>query len=275
MQIVKLRLLHNPTASAAGLTADDLVGLLVVAGGDGTVERVLADVRGVCAPFGILPMGTANNLAASLGILRTPDELIAELASATTAGEPLGPTIPLDFGVADGPWGRTRFFESVGFGALAAALGPVNAREVASEDKIPEGRRALRRVIRDLPATPVTLSLDDGEAAAEESLLLEIANIGSLGPRLPLSPAVRPGDGCFDVLSLDPRQRGAMLAWLDAPDDCGPAPLTRRRARCVRVRWHDSPSHRDDHFDPPSGSPAKMIASIEPAAVRIRVPQPR
>jgi diacylglycerol kinase family enzyme len=57
--------------SAAGLVADRIRGgadLILVAGGDGTVNEVVNGMIGEQVPLGILPAGTANVLATELGL---------------------------------------------------------------------------------------------------------------------------------------------------------------------------------------------------------------
>src|SRR5688572_3657046 len=54
------------------------VDVVVAAGGDGTVEDVARHLAGSGVPIGVLPMGTANNVASALGIASTPlPELVA------------------------------------------------------------------------------------------------------------------------------------------------------------------------------------------------------
>ena len=93
---VKTLLIHNPKAgsklpSAAELTRDakaaqldpiyqDIKGrgfkaalakkwdLVIVAGGDGTVTKVARELKNRKTPLAILPSGTANNIASSLGV---------------------------------------------------------------------------------------------------------------------------------------------------------------------------------------------------------------
>ncbi|MGB8072885.1 MAG: acylglycerol kinase family protein, partial [Pseudolabrys sp.] len=50
--------------------------LLVVAGGDGTIAEVLTRLPDRAMPVALLPLGTANNIARSLGIAGTPQELV-------------------------------------------------------------------------------------------------------------------------------------------------------------------------------------------------------
>src|SRR4029077_18637139 len=46
--------------------------LLVIAGGDGTIAEVLTRLPDRAMPVALLPLGTANNIARSLGIAGTP-----------------------------------------------------------------------------------------------------------------------------------------------------------------------------------------------------------
>ena len=60
-----------PTRSRAAATIAqhrDQVDLVIAGGGDGTLNTVLQGVVGSKLPFGILPLGTANDLAKTLGI---------------------------------------------------------------------------------------------------------------------------------------------------------------------------------------------------------------
>ena len=57
--------------SAAGLVAGCIRGgadLILVAGGDGTINEAVNGMIGEQVPLGILPAGTANVLAAELGL---------------------------------------------------------------------------------------------------------------------------------------------------------------------------------------------------------------
>src|SRR6185295_11411361 len=58
--------------------------LAVVAGGDGTVRLAVGSLAGSELPLGIVPLGTGNLLAATLGIPRDPSAAAARLATATT-----------------------------------------------------------------------------------------------------------------------------------------------------------------------------------------------
>ena len=57
------------------------VDRVVIAGGDGTVSRLAPWLAGRKIPFCILPLGTANNCARSLGQMHTVESIIAGLRS--------------------------------------------------------------------------------------------------------------------------------------------------------------------------------------------------
>src|SRR5882762_7775002 len=121
---VRITLIHNPGSGNAS-DADELVkflrehghevryysskedgwkralkkpaDLVVVAGGDGTVGKVARRMVGRGVPVGVLPSGTANNIARTLGLLDLPFE---ELVRAWERPR----RVKLDVGIAAGPW---------------------------------------------------------------------------------------------------------------------------------------------------------------------------
>lgn len=85
---------------------------IAVAGGDGTVEAVAAELAGGDVPLGVIPAGTYNNFALSLNLPKNPLEASAAIRA--------GRVKKMDVGFANG---RT-FFECAGAG-LDAALFPL------------------------------------------------------------------------------------------------------------------------------------------------------
>jgi diacylglycerol kinase (ATP) len=86
---------HNPSLFMELMERfRDHVDAVVVAGGDGTCLCVADTARRLNLPLGIVPMGTANNLARSLGIAVDVD------AAADTIAQ--GHTRQIDMGLANG-----------------------------------------------------------------------------------------------------------------------------------------------------------------------------
>ena len=95
-------------AGRAAEAADENADLVVVAGGDGTVREVAGALVRTEMTLGIIPLGTANNLALSLNLPHDPDA-VCDLIEA-------GLTRHIDVGLADD---HHAFFEVAGVGVDA------------------------------------------------------------------------------------------------------------------------------------------------------------
>ena len=70
--------------------AEDGADLILVAGGDGTINEVVNGMAGSTAALCVLPCGTANVLASELGMSRRPDKAAAGLSELVPARVSLG-----------------------------------------------------------------------------------------------------------------------------------------------------------------------------------------
>ena len=96
--------------------------LIAVAGGDGMVGQVAKRMIGKPIPIAILPMGTANNVATSLGVKHLAiDELIFGWTSARR--------VKFDVGNAKGPWGSIPFIEGLGMGLFTDTMSRLDAKD--------------------------------------------------------------------------------------------------------------------------------------------------
>ena len=177
--------------------------LVVVAGGDGTVAAVLAILPDRAVPVAIVPTGTANNIANSIGIKGEPEEI--------AAGWDLDRRLRFDIGRADGPWGCRRFAEGVGFGAFAESLRL--SPDVDGEAKLRAGRDALRDALAEAAPLPLEFEVD-GRPVSGDLLLVEVMNIALAGPRLPFAPGTDCGDGRLGIACLSAPIRERMALWL-------------------------------------------------------------
>jgi diacylglycerol kinase (ATP) len=283
--------LHNPTAGSGDIAAEDLLAalaeggiasryfstkqpdfadalgesadLVVTAGGDGTVLKVISHLCNRSTPIAILPLGGANNIARSLGIMGDPLEI-------ARAGWRETKTVRLDIGTAAGPWGKRLFVESVGVGALAAAMAAIDEGNVTGPEKSALARQALVAMIAAAQPREVRLIID-GYEVEYQCLLAEIMNIAWAGPGLLLAPAADPGDGLLDLVCLETVARAEMLAWLGASSERAP-PLTTRRGRAFAFKWYDEPLHVGDAFFAPPKRPCAVEVVLTPDPVTVLVP---
>ena len=240
--------------------------LVVIAGGDGTVAKLLAILPDRTVPAAIIPTGTANNIAFSLGISGDPRVVIA--------GWDMQRRRRFDIGNAEGPWGCRMFAEGVGFGAFAESL--ARAPSADGSEKLSVGRQALRDALTD--AHPVQLLVElDGERLPERLILVEAMNVPMSGPRLPFAPAADCGDGKLHVAWLREDARDAMLDWLRGDRDVA-TPVEQRPTTAVAIHGGDATMRIDDRtfYLPPESSvtlriesqPIQLLAPPEQAALK-------
>ena len=216
--------------------------LIVAVGGDGTVASVAREVAGHPVPLTVLPLGTANNVALSLGCVAPMDALIEHWAHAAVRHA--------DLGIACGPWGDRRFVEGVGGGLVARSIAAIDAQPLDSSHE-PGHRLELAiggylNVLAKLSATPWSLQLD-GEPLHGEFLLVEILNMKSIGPNFVVSEETDVFDGAFTVALARAEDRDELAAYWQTRMAGEPASLhleTRSAARVVLE--HGSDLHVDD-----------------------------
>lgn len=237
--------------------------LVVVAGGDGTVRDAALELADRQVPLALLPLGTANNIASSLGILGSLEQLIAAWRESETAA--------VDLGVAVGPWGSRRFIESVGVGLVADGIYEVDRRrpdQKASRDRaLTDALDRFRDVLAGMAAQRCILTLDE-EQTVEEVLLVEVLNICAIGPGLRLAASADPTDGLFEVVTAGERHRAELDRYLRerAGGRAGELGLPARRASRVEILGFER-IHLDDAIE--SASEPSYVVRMEHAAIDV------
>ncbi len=203
-------------------------GLVVSAGGDGTLRAVATRLVGKPVGLAVLPLGTANNVARTLGVEGSPEELIARLNQPVRLG--------FDMGVVSAPWGQDYFLEAFGYGLYAdvlAAYEPEKGKSVL---------RSFSAITQILPGYSVHQPVVqvDGEDISNGYLLFELLNTTAFGPRVKLAPQADPGDGWLEVVAVREDNRDSLLAYAGSLLSEALADLPSvevRRARCAEIEW--------------------------------------
>lgn len=211
--------------------------LFIAAGGDGTIRAVVTGAKDRSIPLAVLPLGTANNVARSLGITGTPIELVESWS--------VDHCLPLDIGLARGAWGTSPFIEAFGVGLIPAYLRlAAKGKKPEGADNLRKGRAILQKALKD--AEPIDIEITvDGKALRGDFLGVEVLNIPFTGPGLPLGAKANAADGKLDIVCFAKDQRKELMAWLEAPMD-GDPPVVSRRGSEVKLLWRDAPNRLDD-----------------------------
>lgn len=249
--------------------------VVLAAGGDGTIAAVvrLIAASNRVVPFAILPMGTANNIARSMGVSDDLEQILRGLDSAERR--------PLDVAMVRAAWGTTKFVESAGVGAFAATLSQPSVDDPASEAGAadPNAGRRGNRLRRSLEAMqPRDWRIDaDGDDLSGSYLLVMVLNIGLVGPGLALAPSADPGDRQLDLLLVEERHRETLGVYLAAiaQNDERTLGIPTRTVSNVRLEWSMAHGHVDDRRWPElsGGSEANEtgVAEIAVAGPPIQV----
>lgn len=163
---------------------------VVVCGGDGSLHLAVDRARaaGLAPEFGLLPLGTGNDLARGVGL---PVDDPAAAAVVVRDGRPR----PLDLLVADD--GR------VCVNALHAGVGAEAAERAASlKDRLSELAYPVGAVLAGLTADGADVRVEvDGQPLTDGPvLLLAVCNGPGFGGGATIAPQARPDDGLLDVV---------------------------------------------------------------------------
>lgn len=181
----------DAAAALARAAVADQVDALVVVGGDGLVHLAAQALSGTGVPLGIIPAGTGNDTARSLGIDRADPLAAADVVIA-------GRERALD--LAD--VGSGRVFVTV----LAAGFDSLVA-ERANRLRWPRGQmRYNAATVAELRVfEPLTYSLElDGVQRDLDAMLVAVGNTPSYGGGLRMCEGADPADGLLDVVLVKP-----------------------------------------------------------------------
>jgi diacylglycerol kinase (ATP) len=207
----RLRANGNNVAILVGRDVDDAKALarravadgvdaVVAVGGDGMVHLALNVVAGTPTPLGIIPAGTGNDLAHTLG-LPTKDPVAAAgvVADKLTTG-----ARPMDAVRVGDKW----------FGCVLGAGFDSRVNDRANRMSWPRGRMrynlAIVAELRVFKPLPFVLVLD-GERWETEAMLVAVGNAKSYGAGMHVTPDAEVDDGVVDVQVLGPVSKPEFL----------------------------------------------------------------
>ena len=276
------QIIHNPTAGDAAHDKKDLMefaeasgfrglytstededwedflendfDVIILAGGDGTVHKLASTLlkrgrtTGNQPPIRLLPLGTANNIASTLG-LSTHKKPKLDLK---------GTIKKYDCGRVKGLNDEDLFFESIGFGIFPELITEMEKREsndAEPEEKLHTTLKVLLEIVRKSSARKARLEFDGMEITGS-FLMVELMNIKYVGPLLKLAPHAEPGDGFFDLVMIPEKCKAQLEEYLEKKitnrEDAMELPdfVRSMRVRKGRMQWEGATVHLDDDFIP-------------------------
>jgi diacylglycerol kinase (ATP) len=217
------------------------VDLVIAAGGDGTVHKTAWKIMDSGIPMAILPLGTANNLASSLGFTGSVDEILQSLHC--------GKSRPFDIGIARNGSKIDCFLEAAGGGLFADYFPAAMANEkkgASPEEELTAHLTLLRQLSLDYPARRWKMSID-GKDISDRYILWGAMNIRSAGPALRLAPKAKTDDGRLDFVAVREHERKIFVKHIDAhlAERKTRVPLTPRKFRELKITSLPAATHLD------------------------------
>lgn len=273
--MARVKLLYNPKAGDEDHSPDELISLieskghaceyasvkdsgwhkisnevdfLIVAGGDGTVRKVIDKLLqrkliDKLFPIAILPLGTANNLAKTLEVDLQTENAVDLWNIVNKRSFDVGKIYGL---------GRQKFMiEGLGFGVFPSLIkrmqmpgknvghSPEQELEIALEE--------FRHIIQSYKPCYCRIGIDGADHSGEY-LMVEILNIRSIGPNLQIAPDGEVNDGEFEIVLAGAAQRDELLNYIEnklADKEIDPG-LPIIKGRKIVLEWSGNDGHVDD-----------------------------
>src|SRR6266487_790284 len=203
--------------------------IVIAMGGDGTLEAVLRGLVGSKTRLAIIPTGTANNMAKSLGIPLDLEEACALIASKNTR--------KLDVGQVKVKNGKKLYFFELTAIGLVAALYP-KANKI-SNGKLADIKDAALTLIHQVPEPKVYLTLDDESKIELKTMLVVVSNAPMFGANFLVAPDASLADGLLDISVYPNFSKTELLAYYAKIRDEGYSAnekIQRYRASKVEVK---------------------------------------
>lgn len=219
--------------------------LIVLAGGDGTVRKVAGELLDKKLPIGLIPLGTANNIAKTLGISGNPQEIIESWHQRNIK--------KYDVGRIYGLKKAGFFLEGFGYGVFPRLMKEMEQRKDQLTDSAEKNLKLALEVMHDIilnsKARFCKITIDGADYSGK-FLLAEVMNTQSIGPNLNLAPFADPGDGSFEVILVNERQREEFASYVHNKLNGVEQPpiFNILKAKNLEIYWEGKLLHVDDEI---------------------------
>lgn len=283
----------DPGKGPARQALDDGAGIVIAAGGDGTVRAVAETMVDSGTPMGVLPVGTGNLLARNLELpLTGVDEALDVILHGRTRAIDVGWLRVAEF--ADVPRNGDHpnqpdhepDTERLHIFLVIAGLGFDAAMVATADSNLKKRVGWLAYFVAGLSHMQArrmraTLQLDDSPQVEARARSIMVGNCGMLPGGVTLLPDAVLDDGVLDVAAVD--VRGGVFGWAqltleiamqgvgvrnDLPEKLGRIDHTKARRARIRV-----PAGEETQVDgDPLGRAVEIDVHVQAGALLVRAP---
>ena len=181
--------------------------MIIVAGGDGTLNEVVNGLRSRTRrlPIGILPRGTGNDFARTLDLPSSVEENLEIIRGRKTRA--------IDLVRVKSK--RSRYFVNVSAGGFSGVVDEKLTRRIKRTWGPLAYLRGAAAALPELHGYKTRIVLDDDEELSPELYNVVVANGRFVAGGLPIAPTADPGDGLLEIV-LIPKLGAAEMALLAA-----------------------------------------------------------
>ena len=224
--VVEVKTSGKAARNIARSAVDEGDELIIVAAGDGTIGEVAAELIGTSTTIGIVPIGTMNNVARSLGVPLTIDDACALIGMGTTRHIDVGRVIS-----ANGPTPSEVFLECAGVGLSSVLAAAGQSVEKHRWSHLPH---LLKRFSEERP-NPMQVQIDDVTLEVHTHMVT-VSNSPLVGNNLLVAPDGLMDDGLLDVQVYDGLGEAELARHFASTSSGKPLDLPIYRARRVCIR---------------------------------------
>ena len=247
-------------AQAGGLIRRERMGIdrVIVAGGDGSLNAVLQGLQGTGLPLGVLPLGTANNLARTLRIPTTLREA-AEVAAGDTRRA-------IDLGWVNGHY----FFTTASIGLSVRITEELTPETKRRWGALAYGVTAVRTLARTHPFHAEIRW--PGGVQHSRTLQVVVGNGRYYGSALPVAEDASIEDSRLDLYSLEVRHWWELLTL--APSLARGRQGEKRSVEALRAREFEiqTPVPMDINIDGEIRTRTPATFRVKPRALEVYTP---
>jgi len=189
-------------ARRAAAEAPEDTAVVIVAGGDGTINEVICGMRSLEIPLGIIPFGTGNLLAGEFKIPHNIEKACRLIQEGRWRRVDLG-------------WTERGSFLAVAGAGFDAAVVHRFARLRRGNVNFASYLQPIVETMVSYPFPRITVELD-GHTVTDGATAVVVANTRRYGGPFVLTPGAKPDDGLLDVCLFDSANAGVYSAHMAA-----------------------------------------------------------